>query len=50
MSPPEPSSRDRSGAMDVVLGLVVTVFGVLPYLAGGGDLDTWRSARCWACR
>ena len=37
MSPPEPIVRDRMGAMDVVLGLVVTAFGVLPYLPGGGE-------------
>ena len=36
MSAPEPLVRDRMGTMDVVLGLVVTVFGVLPYLPGGG--------------
>ena len=37
MSMPEPLVRGRMGAMDVVLGLVVTAFGVLPYLPGGGD-------------
>ena len=40
MSLPEPVVRDRTGAMDVILGLVVTAFGVLPYLPGGGDLAT----------
>ncbi len=37
MSMPEPLVRGRMGATDVVLGLVVTAFGVLPYLPGGGD-------------
>ena len=37
MSMPEPLVRGRMGAMDVVLGLVVTAFAVLPYLPGGGD-------------